>query len=177
MATIVPETLPLHRPGEGVIAVEDPFAHLKVNVPSEVDYAKAMTTPRVDGTAKMTIERTPDVIVAQAKKMLGTPYKWGGSGLLGVDCSGFVQYVFRQMGKDLPRLSSQQATAGQRIGLDKLQTGDLVAWDNSDRNNGADHIAIYIGNGQIIEAARPGTNVRISNIYDQGRAWGVRLNS
>jgi len=109
--------------------------------------------------------------------MLGTPYKWGGSGLLGVDCSGLVQYVFRQMGKDLPRLSSQQAAAGQRIGLDKLQVGDLVAWDNSDRNVGADHIAIYVGNGQIIEAARPGTNVRISNLYDQSRAWGVRLNS
>jgi len=169
MATIVPETLPIHQAGEGVIAVEDPFAHLKVNVPPEADYAKAMAAKATSSSATG--------IVDQAKKMLGTPYKWGGSGLLGVDCSGFVQYVFRQMGKDLPRLSSQQATAGQRIGLDKLQTGDLVAWDNSDRNNGADHIAIYIGNGQIIEAAKPGTNVRISNLYDQSRAWGVRLNS
>jgi len=167
MATIVPETLPIHQAGEGVIAVENPFAHLKVNVPPEADYTKAMTAASGAGTD----------IVSTAKKMLGTPYKWGGSGLLGVDCSGFVQYVFRQMGKDLPRLSSQQATAGQRIGLDKLQTGDLVAWDNSDRNNGADHIAIYVGNGQIIEAAKPGTNVRISNLYDQSRAWGVRLNS
>jgi len=167
VATIVPETLPIKQAGEGVIAVENPFAHLKVNVPPEADYTKAMTAASGAGTD----------IVSTAKKMLGTPYKWGGSGLLGVDCSGFVQYVFRQMGKDLPRLSSQQATAGQRIGLDKLQTGDLVAWDNSDRNNGADHIAIYVGNGQIIEAAKPGTNVRISNLYDQSRAWGVRLNS
>jgi len=167
VATIVPETAPIKRAGEGAIAVEDPFAHLKVNVPAEADYTTAMAAKAAPATD----------IVAQAKKMLGTPYKWGGSGLLGVDCSGFVQYVFRQMGKDLPRLSSQQATAGQRIGLDKLQTGDLVAWDNSDRNNGADHIAIYVGNGQIIEAARPGTNVRISNLYDQSRAWGVRLNS
>ena len=175
MATIVPETLPIHQAGEGVIAVENPFAHLKVNVPPEADYVKAMAAKAAPSGFTVTSPATD--LVAQAKKMLGTPYKWGGSGLLGVDCSGFVQYVFRQMGKDLPRLSSQQATAGQRIGLDKLQTGDLVAWDNSDRNNGADHIAIYIGNGQIIEAAKPGTNVRISNLYDQSRAWGVRLNS
>jgi len=162
-----PEIAPVHQAGEGAIAVENPFAHLKVKVPTEVDYTKAVASSAAAGTD----------IVAQAKKMLGTPYKWGGSGLLGVDCSGFVQYVYRQMGKDLPRMSNQQANAGQRISLDKLQTGDLVAWDNSSRNAGADHIAIYIGNGQIIEAARPGTNVRISNLYDQGRAWGVRLNS
>ena len=157
------QTSPVHQAGEGVVAVENPFAHLNVKVPGEADYTKAMA-----GSGD---------IVAQAKKMLGTPYKWGGSGLLGVDCSGFVQYVYKQMGKDLPRMSNQQANAGQHISLDKLKTGDLVAWDNSDRNAGADHIAIYIGNGQIIEAAKPGTNVKISNLYDQGRAWGVRLNS
>lgn len=159
-----PETAPVHQAGEGVIAVENPFTHLNVKVPPEVDYTKAVGAKSND-------------IVTQAKKMLGTPYKWGGSGLLGVDCSGFVQYVYKQMGKDLPRMSNQQANAGQRISLDKLQTGDLVAWDNSNRNAGADHIAIYVGNGQIIEAAKPGTNVRISNLYDQGRAWGVRLSA
>jgi len=167
MATVVPETLPLHRPGEGVIAVEDPFAHLKVNVPPEADYTKAMATKAAPATD----------IVAQAKKFLGTPYKWGGTGPLGFDCSGFVQYVYRQMGKDLPRLASQQATAGQRIGLDKLQVGDLVAWDNSDRNAGADHIAIYIGNGQVIAAPKPGDVVKVEPMFDQSRAWGVRLNS
>ena len=166
LAPPTPETAPVHQAGEGAIAVKNPFAHLNVKVPTEVDYTKAVATTAAGGD-----------IVAQAKKMLGTPYKWGGSGLLGVDCSGFVQYVYRQMGKDLPRMSNQQANAGQHISLDKLKTGDLVAWDNSDRNAGADHIAIYIGNGQIIEAAKPGTNVKISNLYDQGRAWGVRLNS
>jgi cell wall-associated NlpC family hydrolase len=51
-----------------------------------------------------------------------------------------------------------------------------VAWDNSSRNNGADHIAIYIGDGLILEAPRPGRSVQISHIYDSGNAWGVRLN-
>jgi cell wall-associated NlpC family hydrolase len=50
-----------------------------------------------------------------------------------------------------------------------------VAWDNSSRNRGADHIAIYIGNGQIIEAPRPGVPVRIRKLGKNERAWGVRL--
>jgi cell wall-associated NlpC family hydrolase len=71
-------------------------------------------------------------------------------------------------------VSYQQANYGTRVGIDALQPGDLVAWDNSSRNVGADHIALYIGNGQVLEAARPGTVVRVSKIY--GDAYGVKLN-
>src|SRR5215216_1131694 len=92
-------------------------------------------------------------IVNTAYSFLGQPYVWGG-----LDCSGLVQQVFGRFGIDLPRVSYQQARAGARVGLGQLQPGDLVAWDNSTRNNGADHIAIYIGGGQIIEAPRPGLN-------------------
>lgn len=124
------------------------------------------------------VDNTDNAIVDFAKQFVGTPYVWGGTNLQeGVDCSGFLQSVFKEFGINLPRVSFQQAAAGDRIGLDKLKPGDLVAWDNSSRNNGADHIALYIGNGQIIEAARPGTNVRIRKLggdFDKG-AWGVRL--
>ena len=114
-------------------------------------------------------------VVDYAKKFLGTPYVWGGTSPRGFDCSGFVQYVYRKMGVELPRISADQARAGKRIGLDGLKPGDLVGWDNSSRNVGADHIAIYIGNGNIIEAPRPGSSVRITKMYDHGNAWGVRL--
>ena len=116
-------------------------------------------------------------VVDIAKTMLGTPYVWGGNTPgQGLDCSGFVQQVYKQMGINLPRLSAAQARAGKRVGLDQLQVGDLVGWDNSSRNNGADHIAIYIGNGQIIEAPRPGLSVRIRELgRNEGDAWGVRL--
>lgn len=112
-----------------------------------------------------------------ARQLLGTPYVWGGTDPdNGLDCSGFVQYVLRQVGVSLPRISAAQAQAGARTDLGSLQAGDLVAWDNSSRNNGADHIAIYLGNGQIIEAPRPGMGVRIRTVDDDEGAWGVSLN-
>ena len=72
-------------------------------------------------------------------------------------------------------MSYQQANYGSRVGLNKLRPGDLVAWDNSSRNNGADHIAMYIGNGRILEAAKPGTSVRIRKLGHNEGAWGVRI--
>lgn len=114
-------------------------------------------------------------VVQRAQQYLGTPYVWGGTSPNGFDCSGFVQYVFGQVGKNLPRISYQQANYGKRVGLNKLQPGDLVAWDNSSRNDGADHIAIYIGGGKIIEAPRPGLSVRIRTLGGNEGAWGVSL--
>lgn len=116
-------------------------------------------------------------VVSTAQSFIGTPYMWGGNGHEGVDCSGLVQQVYASQGINLPRLSADQARSGARIGLGDLRPGDLVAWDDSARNNGADHIAIYVGNGQIIEAPRPGLNVRARKLggdYDSG-AYGVRL--
>lgn len=111
-----------------------------------------------------------------AKTLLGTPYVWGGTNPdMGLDCSGFVQLALKQVGVNLPRISAAQAQSGQRTDIGKLQVGDLVAWDNSSRNNGADHIAIYLGNGQIIEAPRPGLGVRIRTLDNDEGAWGVSL--
>lgn len=56
-----------------------------------------------------------------------------------------------------------------------MQAGDLVAWDNSSRNNGADHIAIYLGGGLIAEAPRPGVALRVRKLGDNEGAWGVRV--
>ncbi len=105
-------------------------------------------------------------IVAEAKKHLGIPYVWGGTDLSqGVDCSGLVQSVYAKFGYDLPRVSSDQARAGRPVAsMAQAQPGDLIAWDNSSRNNGADHIAIYAGNGKMIEAPRTGLNVRLIDV-------------
>lgn len=113
-------------------------------------------------------------LIEFAKRYVGTPYKWGGNGPLGFDCSGFVQYVFKNSGIDLPRISYQQATYGKRIGLDQAKPGDILAWDFNDRNNGADHVAIYLGGGMMIESPAPGKTVRITKVY--GNPWAVSMN-
>jgi cell wall-associated NlpC family hydrolase len=106
-------------------------------------------------------------VVDEARKYLGLPYVWGGTDpKKGMDCSGLVQVVYKNLGYDLPRISADQARAGRPVAsLAEAQPGDVLAWDNSSRNNGADHVALYIGDGKMIEAARPGTNIRISDVY------------
>ncbi|MBS2940002.1 transglycosylase SLT domain-containing protein [Nocardioides sp. J2M5] len=106
---------------------------------------------------------TGDQVVAKAREMVGLPYVWGGTDpQRGVDCSGLVQSVYSSFGIELPRLSADQARAGTPVAsMAEAQPGDLIAWDNSGRNVGADHIAIYIGDGQMIEAPRPGGHVQV----------------
>lgn len=104
-------------------------------------------------------------VVTEAKKYLGVPYVWGGTSPSGLDCSGLVQLVYKNLGVDLPRVSYQQAEAGTPVAsMAEAQPGDLIAWDNSSRNNGVDHIAIYIGDGKMIEAPRTGLDVRIIDV-------------
>lgn len=93
-----------------------------------------------------------------SKQVLNIPYVWGGNSLKsGVDCSGLVQQVYAQMGISMPRQARAQATTGVRVSsYNQLRPGDLVAfkWAGGYAGpNVVSHIAIYIGNGQIIEAA------------------------
>lgn len=116
-----------------------------------------------------------DAVIAEARKYLGTDYVWGGaSPKSGFDCSGILQWSLRTgAGIRLPRVSKDQATFGKKVSIDQLRPGDLVAWDVNDRNNGADHIALYIGNGMVLHAPKTGDKVKISKIW--GNPWGVQI--
>jgi cell wall-associated NlpC family hydrolase len=103
-------------------------------------------------------------------------YQWGGTTDKGYDCSGLVMAAFKAAGINMPRISWSQAARGQRVKLSALQPGDLVAWDHQAGDGGADHIAIYIGNGQIAEAAHTGTKLRVRKLGKNEGAWGVHLN-
>jgi len=98
-------------------------------------------------------------IVEYAKKFIGTPYVWGGTTPSGFDCSGFVQYVYRNAaGIELPRDTYGQIGAGTRVSQDQLQPGDLVFPHTG-------HVGIYIGGGQMIHAPRTGDVVKISSVW------------
>ena len=129
----------------------------------------------VPGVAVRGSDPTRDKILTEAMRYIGTPYVWGGTSPKGFDCSGLIQYVYGKYGLDLPRISADQANFGSRTDVGDLRPGDLVAWDNSGRNAGADHIAIYAGDGYIIEAPHAGASVRRRKLGSNEGAWGVSL--
>lgn len=95
---------------------------------------------------------TAQQIIDNAKKLLGTPYVWGGTTPKGFDCSGFVQYVFNQSGINLPRTTTEQYKVGTYVAKSNLQPGDLVFLQNTYRE-GISHVGIYIGDGKMIHAS------------------------
>jgi cell wall-associated NlpC family hydrolase len=107
---------------------------------------------------------TGDQVVAEARKYIGTPYVWGGTDpKRGLDCSGLVQLVYKNLGYDVPRVSYEQATAGTAVtgGLAQARPGDILAFGSP-----VHHVAIYVGGGKMIEAPRPGLKVREVDIYE-----------
>lgn len=97
--------------------------------------------------------------VTFAKDQLGKPYVFGATGPASFDCSGLTQAAWKSAGVSIPRTSQQQAGALARIPASQVQAGDLVIYkDGSGLDRG--HVAIYIGQGRIIEAPRPGATVR-----------------
>lgn len=105
----------------------------------------------------------PSQLRAVAEEYLGIPYVWGGSDpATGLDCSGFTQHLMRRFGVELPRVSADQLRSGTAVAnLAAAQPGDLIGWDTGPRNVGADHVAVYLGNGMMAETPGRGGKVQI----------------
>ena len=109
-----------------------------------------------------------------ALRYLGVPYEWGGESFSGVDCSGFVQVVFRHNGIDLPRTADAQFEVGHRISMSRLQPGDLVFFQTY--TEGASHVGIYLGDGRFVHASSS-DGVRVDSLsedYYSSRYIGAR---
>jgi cell wall-associated NlpC family hydrolase len=110
-------------------------------------------------------------VIDTADGYVGTKYVWGGTTPEGFDCSGFVQYVFKRHGVQLPRTSRQQNGAGRRVasGLKGAQPGDLFLF----ATNGTriDHVAIYVGANRIIHSSASGGGVRYDRLSTKRGKW------
>ncbi|QDY89206.1 NlpC/P60 family protein [Arthrobacter sp. UKPF54-2] len=102
-------------------------------------------------------------VVAMAKKYIGVPYVWGGTNpATGMDCSGFTQRVFKDLGVELPRVVSDQMKQGTPVAsLAQAKPGDLLI------SFGGNHISIYLGNGKAIDAPVPGKTIQIRDAWEQ----------
>jgi len=116
-----------------------------------------------------------------AKSFLGTPYVWGATGPNKFDCSGFTQWVYRDSGINIPRVSRDQARVGQYVSYDQLQRGDMVFFDTHKKRTGrVSHVGIYLGGGNFIHASSAGKSVVIYNFnqkpfYKKRFLWGRRV--
>jgi murein DD-endopeptidase len=101
-------------------------------------------------------------VVLEALGQVGRPYRYGGTSPDGFDCSGLVQYVYREAGISLPRTTVEQYKSGQRIKLRNLEPGDLLFY-RFDRRP-VDHVAIYLGDGQAVHAPANGRAVIVAAV-------------
>lgn len=122
-----------------------------------------------------------EAVIARAESVIGTPYVWGGGdnngptgglrdggiadsfgdyGRSGFDCSGLTKYAFAAASLDLPHYSGAQYQMGKKVSRDNLQRGDLIFYGAG----GSQHVAIYLGNDQMIEAPQSGQNVQVSPV-------------
>ncbi|MGI5402390.1 NlpC/P60 family protein [Streptomyces sp. CA-135486] len=112
------------------------------------------------GTADGSYTAKADKVLSFARAQLGKPYVWGATGPSSYDCSGLTQAAWKAAGVDLPRTTWDQVKVGTRVATKDLVPGDLVFFYDD-----ISHVGIYIGDGKMIHAPKPGANVREESIY------------
>lgn len=137
----------------------------------QADFDDVGSTETVQVTAK-----TKDAIgnmLLQALSLMGISYRWGGNTpQTGMDCSGFIRYVFKKsLGINLPRTASEMAKVGKRVSLDSLEPGDLLFFNT--RRGSNTHIGMYIGNNKFIQSPHTGATIEITEL---NRAWRAKIN-
>ena len=142
---------------KGYISTSKNYVEVRYALDQAIEFTVAPATQTTSTRGK--IKNT-------ALKYIGGKYVWGGNNLsTGVDCSGFVQAIYKQFGVSLPRVSKEQAKRGTAVSSANKKVGDLIFYANS--SGVIDHVAIYIGNNQIVHAASSRVGIRIS-------AWNYR---
>ncbi|MFJ1704484.1 C40 family peptidase [Kitasatospora sp. NPDC088346] len=106
--------------------------------------------------------------VAFARSLIGLPYVWGGEGPTGYDCSGLTMMAWRAGGRRLTHFAADQYAESTPVTYRQLRPGDLVFWTRTGRPEDIYHVGIYLGGDQMIEAPRPGTEIKQASLWIMG---------
>ena len=136
--------------------------------------SSSSTTVISEGTDTSSASALRNAVVAYALQFVGNPYVYGGSSLTnGTDCSGFTMSVYSNFGYGLPHSSGSQSGCGTSVSLDSLLPGDLLFYTNGGSSIG--HVALYIGNGQVVHASTPSSGIKISSANYRTPLCAVRI--
>lgn len=169
--------------GEKLDVLEDMGDWIKVEIDGEECYVarefvelaeelpKAMTMTEIrygEGVSDVRVD-----MIQYACQFVGNRYVWGGTSLTnGVDCSGFTMRIYEKYGVYLPHSSRAQANCGTRVNSSEARPGDLFFYGSG---KGINHVAMYIGNGQVVHASSAKTGIKISNAFYRTPVCVVRL--
>lgn len=159
--------------GEQLEVIKEGKEWIKVSLDNEegyvsakyvsVSYELATASTLKELNSDPSVSSTRSSLVQYALQFVGGRYVWGGTSLTnGVDCSGFTMQVYAHFGISLPHYSASQAGHGTSVSASEAKPGDLFFYGSG---RSISHVAIYIGNGQIVHASSPSTGIKISNAF------------
>src|SRR5262245_12756433 len=127
-----------------------------------------------DGVSKADASTVASV-VQTAQDVMGTPYRWGGDGEEGFDCSGLIRYAFAKHGVELPRTAAEQAKEGVMVDkdFDRMRPGDILTF-SSRGDGGITHVGLYIGDRHFIHSASSGVQISVLDPEDISGRWWYR---
>lgn len=136
-------------------------------------------TPEPLATGEAVPPAVLEDVIANAETQIGVPYVWGGTTPnAGFDCSGLLQWAFDEAGVSIPRVTHDQWNAGARVDYEDIQRGDLIFWrSDPTAPDYISHVAIYLGDGQMLEAPRTGLDVRVTPVRMNNFAGVVRVHA
>jgi cell wall-associated NlpC family hydrolase len=152
-------------------AFADALSSMLGPLPAALQSPGSAGVPSAAGGAPATTSMNGSKLTAAASKYIGLPYVWGGNDpSVGLDCSSFVQNVYRDMGVELPRVTWDQVKEGTPVAsMAQAQPGDLLFSFNGG------HVAIYLGDGKAIDAPQPGKTIQIRDAWENdGNLTAIR---
>ncbi|WP_225728671.1 MULTISPECIES: C40 family peptidase [unclassified Nocardia] len=152
---------PVTIPGVGTFEVPN-----EIQIPQGIPGIELPGTPPPFAAPRKSLGQ---IALDAAMSKVGAPYVYGAAGPNAFDCSGLVQWSYRQAGRELPRTSDEQLATGTPVSLDDLQPGDLVSF------YGGSHSALYAGDGNVVHASTAGSPVHVSPISSMPFAGARRF--